>query len=163
MGFHATINAGTDEFGNMKHRPAPRVKASPRVTGYDQQMKSDSLASAVTSENGPKVFSDTSWALAVLIADRKVTSMTATMTQYRKVSATRWELNLRNMGARIIVRKVTTESFTGWLAEFMPYGGGRVVLGAVPKGGSIDHNGESQDARRMALVNLHSALIKAAG
>ena len=162
MGFHATINAGTDAFGNMKHRPAPRVKASPRVTGYDQQMKSDRLASAVTSGNGPKVFSDTSWALTVFLSDRKVTAMTATMDQYRKVSAVKWELNLRNMGARIIVRKVTSKSFTGWLAEFQPYTGGRVVLGAVPKGGSIDHNGESKDARRMALVNLHSALIKSA-
>lgn len=160
MGKHAVISAGTNEFGNERHKLAPRVRVTERVTGYAQQEKSNRLAGQVRLEKFAPMTGPTT--LEMLIADRKVTSMTATMTQYRKVSATRWELNMRAMGARIIVRKVTTKSFTGWIAEFMPYSGGRVVLGAVPKGGSINHNGESEDTRRMALVNLHSALIKAA-
>lgn len=42
MGFHATINAGTDEFGNTRHKSAPRVRATdkryvsqPLTTGRD--------------------------------------------------------------------------------------------------------------------------------
>ncbi len=162
MGFHATINAGNDAFGNMRHKVAPRVNASPRVTGYSQQVKSDALAGAVTTETGPKIFSDTSMALTIALAGRKVTDMTATFSQYRKVTATRWELNMRNLGGRIVVRKVTTKDFNGWLSEFHPYTGGRVALGGVGKGQSIDHNGESSDARRLALVKLHNALIRIA-
>lgn len=55
MGFHAVISAGKDVYGNEAHKPAPRVKASERVTGYGQQVKADRMAGQVTTTVEPAI------------------------------------------------------------------------------------------------------------
>lgn len=55
MSFKAVISAGVNEFGNERHRVAPRVKATERVTGYGQQMKSDRMAGSVTTTVEPAI------------------------------------------------------------------------------------------------------------
>jgi hypothetical protein len=55
MSFHAVISAGVNEFGNDRHRVAPRVKASERVTGYGQQQRSDRMAGPVTKVTEPAI------------------------------------------------------------------------------------------------------------
>lgn len=150
MGFHATI-------GN-RQTAAPHVKASPRVTGYAQQLKFHANAGPVRTAQTDPIFSDTSMTLALMLADRRITRLTATMRDWRK-AGTRWTLKLRDLGADIIVRKINSKEFTGWQAELIEFGQKRgIVLAQMAKGDSIETNKEREDTCRHALNMVHLVL-----
>ena len=158
MGHHA--NVGTSL------RPAPRAIVTERVTGYAQAQKFETLAGPVFTMNLRPDVTPTMVAFIQGIADRKITRLTETMLDYRKVSGTRWELTLRWMDARIVVRKVNATKkspWTGWVAELVPMGAktGHVVC-AVAKGDAIETNGERSDCCRAAMNVLQATLIKLA-
>lgn len=156
MGFHATIAAGTDKFGNERHKSAPRVRVTERVTGSAQVRKFHELAGALKVENIGSQFTDTMMAVALVIAGRQITRLTATIANFRKVSATRWDANLREMNAHLVVRKVNSKAFTGWQAELIAYGQQRgAVLAQIAKGDSINTNGERLDACIKGLNMAH--------
>lgn len=167
MGHHATIAAGRDEFGNLRHKTAPRVRASERVTGTAQQDKARQLAGPVVSFQGmPGITHDavsqTTIRLAAMLAGRKVTQLTERWTDYRKVSATRFELTLRGIGGKVEVIKrnpTKTSDFKGWVAYYT-LGGERIELTRVAKGDSIETNGERADCARHALNVLQLRLTQ---
>lgn len=170
MGFHATITAGQDAFGNMRHKTAPRVKASERVTGTAQQDKARRLAGPVVTFPGiPGVTHDevsqTTLKLASYLAGRKVTALTERWTDFRKVSATRFELTLRGIGGKVVVIKrnpTKTSDFKGWVALYVATDGTQVELTRVAKGDSIETNGERSDTCRKALTVLQLRLMHSA-
>jgi hypothetical protein len=97
------------------------------------------------------------------IADRKITRLTETVTQYRKETATRWELTLRSIGARIVVEKSKSRDFNGWTAFLVPMGQQNgVILAEVRKGDAIETNGERADCCRAAMNVLQATLIRLA-
>lgn len=155
MGKHAVI--GNSQVG----RKNQTLKSGAQYAAAARVRDAAAMAGPVHHSQGEQSFSDTAMALTIALATRSVTDMTYRMSDYRK-DGTKWALNMRSLGGRIVCRRVATKTFTGWVAEFMPYTGGRVSLAKIAKGNSIDHNGESEDCRRAALVNLHSALIKIA-
>lgn len=168
MGHHALIAAGRNEFGDLRHKVAPRVKASARVTGYAQQVKSDALAGPVSTEIVDPIWTDLMVEFAIMVATRKVTRITETVSGFQRVSATQYVLKLSQFNCRIVVKKVARKDFNGWAAFITPFGttnlipirnaNGHVRLG---KGESINTNGERADVCRMALNALQAGLFKA--
>jgi hypothetical protein len=160
MGKHAVISAGQDVYGNERHKMAPRVRVTERVTGYAQQEKARRLAGPVMHFSGLKPdISDTTRILLSMIAGRKVTDMTETMASWRKESATRHVLTFRSLVGKIVVKKANRKDFNGWEAHYIPAGQNTgPVLVQIAKGSSINHNGEREDACRAAMNLLHVAL-----
>lgn len=162
MGFHATIAAGRDAFGNERHKVAPRVLASPRVTGTSQVQKFHELAGNIVSFPGiDGVTHDATTraeALRAMLARRKVTHMTYVASDWRKDTATRWSLTMRALDGRMTARKVANKSFNGWIVFFETFTGVKIELARVAKGQSIEHNGERADACRAGMNVLHVAL-----
>ena len=162
MGFHATISAGTDAFGNERHKAAPRVMASPRVTGTAQMDKFHALAGGVTVTKATPVFSDKSLDLAFMLAGRRITDLTETLAQFRRESATRFVCQTRRLGGHIEVKKVNRKDFKGWVAlYFAPGSKTGHELASVAKGQSIETNGERQDTCRAALNRMQVLLMAA--
>jgi hypothetical protein len=162
MGFHATVNAGTDQFGNMRHKIAPRVKASPRVTGTDQVRKFHALAGPVLADEADLDMS-IRMELHVLrfqeaLKDRARTPLTEPVTAFSRVTPTSYELQTHSIGGKIVTRKVARKDFTGWVAEHV-LGGIRTPLASVQKGHSATVNGERYDCCVSALTTLQTLLI----
>jgi hypothetical protein len=167
MGFHATINAGQDAFGNMRHKSAPRVRVSERVTGTAQQAKFDRLAGHVVTFQGMDGIThdsvtETATRLAIALAGRRITDMTAVMSDWRKVSSTKFELTLRGVGGKLITRKSNAKNFKGWITEYVIPGGGQVIECArIARGTAIETNGERMDACRTGM-NVLQMILRAA-
>jgi hypothetical protein len=164
MGKHAVIEAGLNEFGNARHKMAPRVRVTERVTGTAQQDKFDRLAGTVVRFKGIEgVTHDghtTADKLAAALAGRRVTQLTENMTRWRK-EGSKFTLTLRGVGGKLVARKTNTKSFNGWLVEYIVAGGKQSILvAAVPKGSSINTNGEREDACRAGLNTLQLILRK---
>jgi hypothetical protein len=167
MGFHATISAGTDVFGNERHKSAPRVRVTERVTGMAQQAKFNSLAGNVVTFQGMEgithdAVTETASRLALALAGRRITQFTETTAQWRKVSSTRFELTLRGVGGRLVTRKSNTKAFKGWVTEYIIAGGGQVIeVARIPNGTSINTNGERMDAC-VSGMNILQLILRAA-
>lgn len=163
MGFHATIASGVDAFGNARHKSAPRVRVTERVTGTAQITKFHQLAGPVLAIAGlmPDI-TPTMAEFAAMLLGRKITRLTATMNDWKPVntSKTRWELRLRDLGYIITARKVTPSKrngmFGGWEACLVKMGeNSGQMLAQIPTGGSIDRMGVPDDCRRKALNVIH--------
>jgi hypothetical protein len=166
MGFHATISAGQDVFGNERHKSAPRVRVSERVTGTAQQAKFDRLAGHVVTFQGMpgithETVTETATLLAMALSGRKITDMTAVMSDWRKVSSTKFELTLRGVGGKLVTRKSNTKTFKGWITEYITPGQAqKIECARVPKGSAIETNGERMDACRSGM-NVLQLILRA--
>jgi hypothetical protein len=167
MGKHAVISAGTDAFGNERHKMAPRVRVTERVTGTAQQAKFDSLAGNVVTFQGMEgithdAVTETATRLALALAGRRVTQLTENVTQWRKVSSTRFELTLRGVGGKLVTRKSNTKTFKGWVTEYITAGHGQTIeVARIEKGTSINTNGERMDAC-VSGMNILQLILRAA-
>jgi hypothetical protein len=167
MGFHATIAAGRDEFGNLRHKSAPRVRVTEKVTPYSQAIKGLELAGPVHTETVDPMWSDLMVQFQLALVQRKVTRVTETVSEFQRVSATQYVLKLSQFNCRIVVKKVNSKEFKGWAAFITPFGTnalikivnahGHVRMG---KGESVNTNGERADVCRLALNALQASLFK---
>jgi len=144
MGFHAVISAGVNEFGNDRHRVAPRVKASERVTGYGQQVKADAIAGQVTKTVEPAIVEAQDAIQAMGLNVRKGFTFTADMitviergTTWRDVVVNgrkTGDQEMRVSSGVLRLTKVTKtiyrQKFSGWMGTLTTWDGTMHVLDA---------------------------------
>jgi hypothetical protein len=157
MGFHAVIG-DTD-----KHKMAPRVKATARVTGADQQRKFHQLAGPVTVTKVNVTMPDATVAEKRDGALRQGTTTAGTrngQTGWVKVAHTKnnYMITVRKPGARhdavITVQPQVVKGQTVWVAR-MRVGQGEVKpIGFLTKDKAFEPHRISEEIRAAALMQV---------